>query len=31
MSYDKNIWNQVLNELRKDKSRLEQIKKMSIP
>ena len=31
MSYDKNLWNQVLNELRNDKSRLEEMKKMSIP
>ena len=31
MSYDKNLWNQVLNELRSDKSRSEEIKKMSIP
>ena len=31
MSYDKNLWNQVLNELRNDKFRSEEIKKMSIP
>ena len=31
MSYDKNLWNQVLNELRKDKSRADEIKKMEIP
>ena len=31
MSYDKKLWNLVLNELRKDKARSEEIKKMTIP
>jgi len=31
MSYDKNLWNQVLNELKNDKSRAEEMKKMEIP
>ena len=31
MSYDKNLWNQALKELQKDKSRSEEINKMEIP
>ena len=31
MSYDKKLWNQVLNELKKDKARSDEMKKMSIP
>ena len=31
MSYDRNLWNQVLNELRKDKTREDEIRKMTIP
>ena len=31
MSYDKKLWNQVLNELKKDKARSEEMKKMTIP
>ena len=31
MSYDKKLWNQVLNELRKDKNRANEIKRMEIP
>ena len=31
MSYDKKLWNQVLNELRKDKNRTNEIKRMEIP
>ena len=31
MSYDKKLWNQVLNELRRDKNRANEIKRMEIP
>ena len=31
MSYDKKLWAQVLNELRKDKARSDEMKKMAIP
>lgn len=30
MSYDKKLWNQILGELRKDKSRADEVKKMEI-